>query len=389
MKEQVNQTGRMMRSNNGTITHATISPCDNERRIFNQARSAVRAGWQVQILARKLEGIAAEEIRDGYLIRRIPLRRNSGGPFMFLFFNLKLFWRLQRCKSGIIHAHDLWVLPACGTAVLLSRSKLIYDAHEYYRGLEILRHKPFSRMIWRFAEWLFIRIAAKIVVINGFHKELFRKTYPFINEPAVIMNLPELNSEIGRLTFRQRNAGLLFQGIFKPARGLPQLIRAMQQVEGGILTLVGFGELEKELERLVNGLSLQTKVIFAGKMPVTRLLEKSETARAGLVLFEPAGANYKFASPNKFFEYVMAGTPVVASRIPTFESFLQEFEVGLLVNPDDEAEIAAACRTLLLDEEKWQALHENCLKARQVWNWEKQEQLLLDLYRELNSDRNE
>ncbi len=362
------------------ILHLTISPCDNERRIFNQALSASRRGWQVEILALKTPEVPETSLIENVIIHRLKIRWWRGGPLKFLTFNRKLFFRLLREPYDILHVHDLWVLPAAALAKILKGGRLIYDAHEYYRGLEIFKRKPLSRALWMIAERWFIGKAETVIAINSFHAELFRKRYPQISRTEVIMNVP-IRREISTLpAFSERKPVVLFQGIFKPARGLSQVIEAIHRVENGAVHLIGFGEEEPELRRLVKEFTVEDKVRFIGKMSWDEVLSETRQVRAGIVLFEPINENYQYASPNKFFEYVMAGTPVIASDIPTFREFIKRFEVGILVSPYSPVEIVAAIEKLLSDENSWNFYHQNCLKAREVWNWEQQEEKLMKIY---------
>ena len=181
--------------------------------------------------------------------------------------------------------------------------------------------------------------------------------------------------------YRGREAVILFQGILKRGRGLHQAIQAVASLTQGSLRIIGYGELESELKQVAGTPSIAERIEFKGKVPLEKLLRETGKVRAGLVLFEPLTVNYTYASPNKFFEYVMAGTPLIASDIPTFRQFNSEYEVAILVDPSNITRISEAMNTLLTDEETWNRLHHNCLKARERWNWEAQEQTLLDIYR--------
>ncbi len=370
------------------IVHTSISPCDNERRIFNQALSASRHGYEVSVIALKSPEVDEISILENIGIQRLKIPSWEGGPLKFLFFNWKLFRHLLKRDIGILHAHDLWVLPGSVCAAWFKKAPVVYDAHEFYRGLEIFNQKKLSGKIWALTEWLFIRFAKKILTINASHGDLYKKTYPRIFQPEVIMNLPERkgNAHASELPlFHDRKNSILFQGIFKPGRALPQVIRAFAETDNGTLEFVGHGEIEQQLKQLTLELELSEKVYFLGKADWKDLCRRTQQAKAGLVLFEPTSINYKYASPNKFFEYVMAGTPLIASDIPTFREFISEHEVGILVNPDSGEEIISAIRSLLTNEKLWNKYHQNCLKAREVWNWEQQEPKLLSVYRELSS----
>jgi glycosyltransferase involved in cell wall biosynthesis len=169
----------------------------------------------------------------------------------------------------------------------------------------------------------------------------------------------------------------------KEDRGLKRIIESMLSVKSGCLKIVGYGELENELKELVNNYNLQKKINFGGKISWDRLYLETSRARAGLVLFEPEGLNYTYASPNKFFEYVHAGTPVIASNIPSFDDLVGENKVGILVNHNSITEIAEAIEKLLTNKDIWDDFHRECLKARQEWNWEQQEEKLLRIYQDL------
>lgn len=368
------------------IIHTTISPCDNERRIFNQAITAYHQGYSVEILALKTPELPEISKVNQITIKRIAIRFWRKGPLKFLSFNIKLFFRLLKCDFHILHVHDLWVIPGSALANFFKKGLLVYDAHEYFRGLEVFQQKKISGFIWTITERLFIKRISALIVINGWHQRLFLKDYPSIKKSTVIMNFPNLTDSGNQETipgFEQRYNIAIFQGILKKGRGLHSILSAMERVKSGKLQIIGFGELESELRHRINTDRLQNRIHLRGKVAWSEILQETQKARAGLVLFEPLSVNYTYASPNKFFEYVMAGTPLIASRIPTFEEFNREFEVALLVDPSRPEEIASAIEFMLTRQDAWETYHQNCLKARLKWNWETQGEALIQLYQEL------
>jgi glycosyltransferase involved in cell wall biosynthesis len=183
--------------------------------------------------------------------------------------------------------------------------------------------------------------------------------------------------------FDQRDKKAVYQGILKEGRNLRRVVESMNSVKDGLLEIIGYGGLENELKALVDKLNLNEKIKFAGKISWDKLIEETSMARAGLVIFEPDGLNYTYASPNKFFEYVSAGTPVIASDIPSFRDLIKQFEVGILVDPTSVSSIAESIEKLLNDGKTWVKIHSQCLKARLEWNWERQEARLLKIYKDL------
>lgn len=367
------------------IIHTTISPCDNERRIFNEASTASEDGFFVKIIALKIPEVPRISYITNGIIKRLSIKNWRNGLFKFLSFNLKLLLHLLKEKFQLIHVHDLWVLPASSIAKFLKRKPLIYDVHEYARGLEIFREKKRSGFVWGIAEKLFIRFVDSIICINQFHANLLKETYPQIPHPSILMNFPSIkmeNSEAALSDFKSRENMVIFQGILKQGRNLHRIIESMQFVESGCLKILGHGELEMELRNVVDALGLDKKIQFIGKYSWDKIHQQSSKARAALVLFDSDSLNYRYAAPNKFFEAVFAGTPVIASRIPSFEYYLSKFEVGLLIDASSPSNIADAIEKLLTDENSWDRFHSNCLKARVEWNWEKQEDQLVKIYRE-------
>ncbi|NOX38631.1 MAG: glycosyltransferase family 4 protein [Calditrichaeota bacterium] len=370
-----------------TIVHTTISPCDNERRIFHEAETGVAAGYRVVILALKTPDVPKEETRRGFCIQRLWIPFWRGGPLKFLLFNLRLFIRLLFTKFDLLHCHDLWVLPASALAARLRSRKLVYDAHEYYAGLEIFLHKRLSRTVWLWTQKLLISRVDALIAINTHQLKLYQQDFPQLKQGWVLHNFPRKSqsTEADPPPFEQRQNCAVFQGIFKPGRGLLSLLAAAEHLEDEEeIWLIGFGELEPIIQKQLSDHSRRSHIRLLGKLPLEDIPHYTRSARAGLVLFEPTSINYRYASPNKFFEYVHAGTPLVASRIPPFEAFNQQFEVALLVDPNNPMEISRAIRTLLRDAQVWTRLHQQCMQARNVWNWEQQEKQLQIIYQQLS-----
>jgi glycosyltransferase involved in cell wall biosynthesis len=367
------------------IIHTTISPCENERRIFNEVISAEKSGYRVKILALHIPGIPEKDVISHSGIFRLFIKYWKGSPLKFIEFNCKLFFQLKREKFKILHAHDLWVLPATVMAAFFAKKPVIYDVHEYVRGLEIFNQKKISGFIWKLAERIYIRFVRVIIVINDYHGRLLSQVYPNIPQPHFLMNFPslEMDKHYHQRDFNQRDKKAVYQGILKEGRNLGRVIKSMSSMQAGFLEIVGYGDLENELKTLVIELNLHEKIKFAGKINWDKLIEKTSMARAGLVLFEPDGLNYTYASPNKFFEYVSAGTPVIASNIPSFKDLIKKFEVGILVDHTSISAIAKSIENLLTNRNTWAKFHSECLKARREWNWERQEVELLRIYKDL------
>jgi glycosyltransferase involved in cell wall biosynthesis len=159
----------------------------------------------------------------------------------------------------------------------------------------------------------------------------------------------------------------------------------MLNVQGAILVLIGGGELEDEIKNKVAKLNLHNKVILTGYIPTDQLIKTASCADLGVVLFEKTSLNYAFALPNKFFEYIMAGLPVLASNLETFEAYIKKFEVGLTVDPNDIENIGRSINLMLADESQIDRWREKAREASKVLNWENESKKLTKIYEKLQA----
>jgi glycosyltransferase involved in cell wall biosynthesis len=144
--------------------------------------------------------------------------------------------------------------------------------------------------------------------------------------------------------------------------------------------MIGGGELEEDLKRIVKEKNLTKRVTFMGYLPTDELIRTSARADLGVVLFEPTSINYAYALPNKFFEYIMAGLPVLASNIKTFEYYVGIYQVGLTVDPFDILAISQSLEDMLSDRKKMSQWRSNSLKASKELNWEMEAKKMNQIY---------
>jgi glycosyltransferase involved in cell wall biosynthesis len=115
------------------------------------------------------------------------------------------------------------------------------------------------------------------------------------------------------------------------------------------------------------------------------LISTAAGADLGIVLFEPTSLNYTYALPNKFFEYIMAGIPVLASNIETFEEYINQYKVGMTVDPSNVMAIAQTIKIMLSDEIKLKKWRDNARKASDVLNWENESAKLKKIYEKIRN----
>jgi glycosyltransferase involved in cell wall biosynthesis len=145
---------------------------------------------------------------------------------------------------------------------------------------------------------------------------------------------------------------LIYTGSVHVAACLDQVIRALAQVQIPIrLSVVGWGTEEhvKKLKALATACNCSDRIVFVGPVPRERLAAIAASADAGLALYpcsEAAPLNERLCSPNKVYEYMAAGLPVITNNSPSMVSLVQKKGWGLCVPPNEPSAIAAAVEQL-------------------------------------------
>ena len=369
------------------IYHLTINSIDYERRIKNQAESSRNNGQKVEIIALGKPGESSTFMWDDIPVRRLKTVFHKGGPLKFIHFNFRLFFYLIFQPLKVLHCHDLWIMPSVYLLRLFKTFSVVYDAHEYYEGLEIFNKNRIRKKLWMMVEKRIIRSIDILITVSEPIAGLYHQKYPHLHEIEVIRNLPKqiVSSKTYHVTnLPETNKKLiLFQGHFKPGRGLFQLIEAMVFVKDAHLVMIGGGELENEIRRKIKDLDLQNKISLTGYIPTDQLLATTSVGDLGIVLFEKTSLNYFYALPNKFFEYIMAGIPVLASNLETFTDYMKKYDVGLTVDPANVREIADSITKMISNDKQIKIWKENANKASKILNWENESLKMNQIYEKI------
>ena len=366
------------------ILHITINPISLERRILNQVRSAIQHSHVVSVMYQE------ESSEDSGITNRdytpIPLRTpfHKGGPLKFMYYNWKVLRAGLNHEFDIIHAHDLWILPAATILSIWKKKALLYDAHEYYPGLEIFTRRKIRKLLWTWSEKICIRRVENLITVSEPLGQLYRNRYHLSISVDVILNLPAYETpsptKAVKIPVSDDMLTVLYQGHFRPGRGLINLIEAIARVEDIQLVLIGGGELESELKKLTHNLNIENRVSFMPYIPTDQLISTAAQADIGAVLFEPGSQNYAHALPNKFFEYVMAGLPVLASNIDTLDHYVNKYNFGITINPNDVQSISDCLAGISDNRNQLQIWHNNALSAARELIWENEAEKLTNIY---------
>ena len=297
---------------------------------------------------------------------------------------LRMIIKGYKGNYDIYHSNDLNTLPQGWVSAKwrFKKKPLIYDSHE----VQTSRTGYDSPWYKRFEQFFIKRIDA-MMVENHTRAKYNEELYGFY--PHVLHNYPSLNIQQvddkvdlhKMLDLPPDEKILLYQGGIQTGRGLENLIEAYPKFKEGTLVFIGDGKIKEKLQQMVKEKGLEDGIRFIPKVPVKELPKYTKNAYLGFQVLNNVCFNHWSASSNKLFEYIMNEVPVVAANFPEIKKVVEESEIGVTIDPHDPEEIANGVNYLLDHPEKRDYFSKNCKKARKKYNWEKEQENLLEVYR--------
>lgn len=334
-------------------------------------------GFDVLLVGRKLPW--SIPVERSYSTKRMKLLFQKGVCF-YAEYNIRLFLLLLFSKADVFLSNDLDSLTANFVAAKLRKKELVYDSHEYFTEVPELIHRPQIQKIW---EWLEQKMLPKLKYAYTVCDSIARVYTEKYNVGfKVIRNIPE-KREIKNPVKNNDPKIILYQGAINIGRGLEQAIEAMHFVEGAKLVIAGDGDIKTKLEELVIKEKLDEKVEFTGRLPLEKLSELTVQADLGLSIEEDLGLNYRFALPNKLFDYIQARVPVLVTNLPEMEAIVSRYKVGEISDSLNPEELAKKIQEALYNNEKRTIWKKNLEIAANKLTWQNEEKVLQGIYKKL------
>ena len=205
--------------------------------------------------------------------------------------------------------------------------------------------------------------------------ELLKELYA-LPDYILLRNLP-LKQEIkSRINLRERygiSSGVLlmiYQGVVLHGRGLRLLYEAMNHVPNTALVVIGDGEQRGYYQELAKESGLAHRVFFTGMIDQDELLHYTSSGDIGTAIIERVSLSYYYALPNKLFEYIMAGVPVLASNFPQMEEIVRRYQVGYTIDPENQEELIRLLQKLVDEREDLISFIPSLQKASEELHWE-------------------
>jgi glycosyltransferase involved in cell wall biosynthesis len=341
-----------------------------------QAISLQTAGYDVVILNKELDGID----ETGITFKKVNISQDR---FKRMLKSSNIMYKAAvKEKADIYHFHDPELLT-CGKK-LLKHGHVIYDSHEdvpkqilskYWinPALRKIISKIFNMREKSISRKLTAIITATEKIADGFINNGCKKVITINNYPL----LSEFN--ITSLPWSQKDNNICYVGGLTFIRGIIQVIDAMEKCNCR-LYLAGSFENESIKDKAMNSCGWE-KIDYLSQIDRNKVAEILSRSKAGIVTFLPE-PNHIEAQPNKMFEYMAAGIPVIASNFPYWEKIIIGGNCGIVADPLDPDSISDAINKVIADDENAKLMGENGRKlVLEKYNWLLEEKKLLEIYK--------
>lgn len=307
---------------------------------------------------------------------------------------------LQRVAEPADIWHGMWAgsLPALVRMRARHGGRALYDSRDIFMESREWAHlrRPL-RQVLQALERRWSQSVDLVLTVNESYSVILERLLG-VPRPPVVMNCPpkwtppETAPDLIReaLGLDPEVGVALYQGRLQSDRGIEQSMEAILAVPNAVLALLGFGGWERQLREQLNAPPYKGRVHLLPAVPPDQLIDWTASADVAVMAIQPTSLNHEWTTPQKLFESLAAGTPVVASDLPGMAEIVQPTGAGLLVDPQSPADIGAAIKQILRASPEARAALRDRVRAAawERFNWEAQEVTLLSLYRsQLADDR--
>ncbi len=337
-----------------------------DARTLNLARALSNAGYSVAV-------IAAGMVEDLTVLSW----SDPGGSAFVRWRSLNTFVKKLTIKASIVFGMDLFALQSAHWLARRSSGKLLYDMREFYFALGPLAGKRIKQSVISWHERQLLRDVDQVLVSGYLDAKIVQQRFELKKPPHVLLNTPPYKERISSTYLRDHfsintqapqhpTTLALYQGVVHHGRGLAPFLRAMPLLSHVHLCVVGDGPARDELQVLAGRLGVSERVHWHKAVAYDDLHGITCSADVGLCLIEPVSESYRYALPNKLFEYMMARVPVLATDLPALHEQLTRIPAGMLVHESLRVEDVADTLQRLLIPATYAAMQTAAARVRTI-----------------------
>ena len=358
-------------SNSRRVVIAFLGNFNYDSRCLNLHHSFTERGFKVKVIS--FDWLTPNFMRQKGEVAVHKLDKKYSLIY-YLRFAAILSYNLIQTKADYYFAEDVYTLPFVVSISKINGGRVFYDSRELYGHLAGLKHKQTIQKILYQIERIFIRHVDNVITTGEMDSEFLQKEYG-LKETIVLRNLPMRQSGVEPFNFRKKFKLdeeikiLLYQGVILHGRGLKILFEVVKKTSDTFLIVIGDGEHRNYYEELSESEGIKPRVFFMGKVPQRFLLNYTAGADIGFALIENISLSYFYALPNKLFEYIQAGLPVIVSNFPQMKKIVDDYKIGIAVDLEREEDVIAAVVKLIKEKSFYNELKSNCIIAADKLNW--------------------
>jgi len=345
-------------------------------------------GYEVKIIGRKQRHYcSSDSVPFGTTRFKMLFRK---GFLFYAFFNMRLLFFLLFSKADVLVANDLDTLLPNYIVSKFKKIPVVYDSHEYFTGVPELNGRPFVKAFWKSIEKFVFPKLKNVITVSDSIADLYEKEYN--NRPSVVRNCSGLLKDIipsprEDLNIRKDSFVLILQGGgINIDKGAEELVHAVSTIDDVELLIAGSGDVIASLESIVRDLRIGERVHFLPAMPWKKLIGYTMMADAGMCLEKDTNINYRLSLPNKLFDYIAAGKPVIAGNLPEIEKIVVENNCGVIIRSITPEHIRNAVIELRDNTKLRSELTLNSARAALLLNWQNESETVKRIYNNLKPE---
>lgn len=303
-------------------------------------------------------------------------------------FKILLLKELFGTKADLYFAEEIYSLPFVKFRAMFGNAKVYYNSRELFAFLGGLRNRRIIQKFFVMLEKIFI-YRVDLVLTTGEMDSEFLHNFYGIENTLVIRNIPKLKSPKNKIDLRKKlslnpeTKILLYQGVLIDGRGIELVIKNLSKINNAVLVLLGDGERKMQWKNLAEKNNVGRKVFFLGTIKQDELINYTAAADIGICLIENISVSYYHALPNKLFEYIMAGLPVISSSLPQMKKVVEDYKIGECIDLEKNESVFEVINKMSADTDQLERYKSNCAEASKQLNWdvefEKVKETLLNL----------